>query len=36
MEDLEAELRAVVEELLMDLVNFSCVEFRHDGKSIHY
>ncbi|WP_142125140.1 hypothetical protein [Pseudoxanthomonas sp. 3HH-4] len=36
LEDLEAELRIVVEELLMGLVDFSGVQFRYDGKSIQY
>jgi len=36
LEDLEAQLRIVVEELLMDLVDFSGVQFRYDGRSIQY
>ena len=36
LEDLEAELRTVVEELLMGLVDFSGVQFRYDGESIQY
>ena len=34
VEDLEGELRTVVEELLMGLVDFSGVTFRYDGRSI--
>ena len=36
LEDLEAQLRIVVEELLMGLVDFSGVQFRYDGKSIQH
>lgn len=36
LEDLEAQLRTVVEELLMGLVDFSGVQFRYDGKSIQH
>lgn len=36
LEDLEAQLRIVVEELLMGLVDFSSVQFRYDGRSIQY
>ena len=36
LEDLEAELGMVVEELLRGLADFSGVHFNYDGKSVQY